>query len=218
MCKVKYGRSYQKYPIFACMELIYAIDIAGTFVFAVSGVLTASEKKFDLFGAAIIALVTAVGGGTIRDLLIGSQPVGWMRDLNYLAAIGLAIPASFFFKKYILRLRRTMFLFDTIGIGLFTILGLQKTLAVGLSPVVAVMMGTTSAVFGGVVRDILCNEVPLIFRKEIYATACMAGAVLYLILKYFGLEYHVNICLTVLFIIVIRILAVKKSWSLPTIN
>ena len=154
-------------------QLIYILDLTGTFVFAISGTLTAINKKFDIFGAAVIAFVTAVGGGTIRDLLIGSQPVGWMRDLNYLVVIAAAVPISLLFRHYILKLRRTMFLFDTIGIGLFTILGLQKTLSFGLAPVVALMMGIVSAVFGGVVRDILCNEVPLIFRKEIYA--CLEG-------------------------------------------
>jgi len=131
------------------MNLIYVLDLIGTFVFAISGTLAAVEKRFDLFGAAVLAFVTAVGGGTLRDLLIGNTPVGWMRDLNYLLCIGLAIPLSFFFHTYIQRLRKTMFLFDTIGIGLFTILGLKTTLGIGLSPVIAVMMGTVSAVFGG---------------------------------------------------------------------
>lgn len=199
-------------------QLIYSLDLIGTFVFAISGTLTAMNKKFDIFGAAVIAFVTAVGGGTIRDLLIGSQPVGWMLDLNYLIVIAAAVPTSFFFKMYIQKLRRTMFLFDTIGIGLFTILGLQKTLDFDLVPVVALMMGIVSAVFGGVVRDILCNEVPLIFRKEIYATACLAGGLLYLGLQYLGLAYHLSIWITVFFIIILRILAIKKHWSLPIPN
>ena len=162
---------------------IYAIDIAGTFVFAISGALAASEKRFDIFGAGILALVTAVGGGTLRDVLIGSTPVGWMQDLNYLIVIGAAVVISFFGKTYILKLRRTLFLFDTIGIALFTLLGLQKTLALGLSPVIAILMGVVSAVFGGVLRDVLSNVEPLIFRKEIYATACLAGGVLFVGLR-----------------------------------
>lgn len=197
------------------MDFIYAIDLTGTFVFAVSGMATASEKKFDVFGASIIALVTAVGGGTIRDVLIGSQPVGWMMNSHYLLVIGSAIVVSFFFLKKIMRLRRTLFLFDAIGIGLFTILGLTKTLSLGLSPAIAVIMGAVSASFGGVVRDILCNEVPIIFGEEIYATACLAGGVLFLLLNYLGLDYQVNMLLTILFIVVIRILAVKRKWALP---
>lgn len=199
-------------------DLIYMIDIAGTFVFAISGALAASEKRFDIFGAGILALVTAVGGGTLRDLLIGSTPVGWMKDLNYLLVIVLAVVVSYFFKSRILQLRRTMFLFDTIGIGLFTVLGLQKTLGLGLSPVIAVMMGAVSAVFGGVLRDVLSNEVPLIFRKEIYATACLAGGVVFLLLQWAWKAAGLNMLLTIVLIIVIRILAVRKHWSLPVIR
>lgn len=197
-------------------NFIYAIDLIGTFVFAISGVLTATKQKFDLFGAGVIAFVTAVGGGTLRDLLIGSTPVGWMLDLNYLLLIGIAVPTTYFFRKYIQKLRRTMFLFDAIGIGLFTILGLEKTLSLGISPVIAVIMGTVSACFGGVVRDVLCNIVPLIFRGTIYATACLTGAVLYLLLrKMVILEYEPSMVITIIFIIVVRILAVRRKWTLP---
>lgn len=197
------------------MNLIYAIDLMGTFVFAISGVLTATKQKFDIFGAAVIAFVTAVGGGTLRDILIGSQPVGWMLDTNYILLISMAVPASFFFRKYIQKLRRTMFLFDAIGIGLFTILGLEKTLNMGVSPVIAVIMGVVSAVFGGVVRDVLCNVVPLIFRGEIYATACLSGAIFYISLKSFAIDEHVSMVVTIVFIIVLRVLAVKRHWTLP---
>lgn len=200
------------------MTIIYILDLIGTFVFALSGMLAAANKQFDVFGASVIAFVTAVGGGTLRDVLIGAQPVGWMKDLNYLAVIGLAVPVSYFFRPFIARLRKTMFLFDTIGIGLFTILGLQKTLDFGLHPVVAIMMGTVSAVFGGVIRDLLSNQVPLIFRKEIYATACIMGGILYLILTSFQLDYNIKVIGTVVFIIVIRIFAVTKHWSLPLIR
>lgn len=195
--------------------MIYAIDIIGTLVFAISGVLTATKQKFDLFGAAVIAFVTAVGGGTLRDMLIGAQPVGWMQDSNYLIIIGIAVPLTFFFRRYIQKLRRTMFLFDAIGIGLFTILGLEKTLAIGLSPAVAVIMGTVSACFGGVVRDVLCNVQPLIFRGEIYATACLSGAILYLVLKQFQLPDKITISATILFITLLRIVAVRRQWALP---
>ena len=197
------------------MDIIYSLDLAGTFVFAISGTLTAANKKFDLFGALVIAFVTALGGGTIRDVLIGSQPVSWMLDLNYLAVIGAAVFVSLLFKQYIQKLRKTLFLFDAIGLGLFTILGLQKTLDLGISPVIALMMGTVSAVFGGVVRDILCGAVPLIFRKEIYATACIAGGTLFLILTNLKVNYDISVWSTVLLIIILRILAVKRHWSLP---
>ena len=200
------------------MNLIYTLDLLGTFVFAISGALTASDKKLDLFGASVIALVTAIGGGTTRDVLIGAQPVGWLTDTNYLLVVVLAIACSFLFKKYIMKLRRTMFLFDSIGLGIFTVLGLQKTLAFGLSPVVAVIMGAVSACFGGVVRDVLSNEVPLIFRKEIYATACLAGGALYLLLQFFLVPQDMVILVTVCFVIGLRLLAVRFHWYLPGIG
>lgn len=199
-------------------DLIYILDLAGTLVFAISGWLTASRKEMDPFGASVIAFITAVGGGTLRDLLIGSQPIGWMLDQNYLLMIALGILSGLLFKKVLQRLRRTMFLFDSIGIGLFTILGIEKTLSFGLTPVIAVMMGTVSAVFGGVVRDTLANEVPLIFRKEIYATACLTGGILFLLLGYFNVNEDLKIILTVCYIIALRIVSVKNSWSFRTLK
>jgi uncharacterized membrane protein YeiH len=199
------------------LNFIEILDLVGTFVFALSGTLAAANQRFDVFGAFIIAFVTAVGGGTLRDVLIGAHPVGWMQDLRYLYLIIAAVFVAYFFKRHILKLRKTLFLFDTIGIAIFTILGLEKTLAIGLSPEVAIMMGMVSAVFGGVMRDILCNLVPLIFQKEIYATACLIGAVLYLILCHY-LSQNLAITTTVLAIIIIRIAAVKNRWSLPVIR
>ncbi|MEM8894846.1 MAG: trimeric intracellular cation channel family protein [Bacteroidota bacterium] len=200
------------------MNLLYSLDLIGTFVFAISGALAAADKKFDLFGASVIGLVTALGGGTIRDILIGSEPVGWMNDLNYLTAVGLALIISFVFRKYVQTLRRTLFLFDSIGLGVFTVLGLQKTLNLGLSPLIAVLMGAVSAVFGGVVRDVLCNEVPLIFRREVYATACLAGGSIYLLMEALTVRRDVAIVITVVLIIALRLAAVKNKWYLPTIK
>ncbi|GJM36411.1 MAG: membrane protein [Saprospiraceae bacterium] len=200
------------------IPILYSLDLIGTLVFAISGTLTAMDKRFDIFGAFVIAFITAVGGGTIRDILIGSQPVGWMQDLNYLAAIVLGVLLAYFMQRLIQYLRRTFFLFDTIGIGIFTVLGLQKTLTFGISPEIAILMGTVSAVFGGVLRDNLSNEIPLIFRKEVYATACLAGGILYVLLMKIGIPEQINTVVTILFIISIRILAVRFHWSLPVIQ
>jgi uncharacterized membrane protein YeiH len=196
-------------------HFIYAVDIVGTLVFAISGVLTAVDKKFDFVGAIVIGTVTAIGGGTIRDLLIGSTPVGWLQDTNYLLTILTAILICYFFHNPVRKWRRGMFVFDTIGIGLFTILGVQKTLAIGLAPAIAITMGVVSAVFGGIIRDILTNREPLIFRKEIYATACLVGATIYVICL--DLIPNQNICMTlgVGSVIIIRALAVYFHWSLP---
>lgn len=197
------------------MELLYFIDLLGTLVFAISGVLAAVDKKFDLVGAFILGLVTAIGGGTLRDVLIGATPVGWMNDDNYLWIVLISIPICYFFKKSLLQFRKGLFLFDTIGIGLFTILGITKTLAVGLSPHIALLMGIVSAVFGGVIRDVLSNEVPLIFRKEIYASACLIGGLVYLFTRSITDADHYLIALPIFSVILIRILAVKRNWAVP---
>lgn len=196
------------------MDWIYCLDIIGTLVFAISGVLTALENKFDLVGAAIIGMVTAVGGGTLRDVLIGQTPVGWMYDLNYVFVVLVALLLSYLFKEQILKWRKGMFLFDTIGIGLFTILGLQKTLEVGLSPLIAILMGVVSAVFGGVIRDVLTNVVPLIFRNEIYASACVAGGIVFLVLEHLSTVGTLNTVVSMLVVFCIRYFAVKYKWSL----
>ncbi|WP_235298513.1 trimeric intracellular cation channel family protein [Portibacter marinus] len=196
------------------MSIIYAIDLIGTLVFAISGVLTGISKRFDIFGASVLGFVTSVGGGTLRDMLTGSLPVSWIQDINYVLIIFLAVPLVYFFRKTILKLRKTMFLFDSIGIGLFTVLGVQKCLDLGLSPVICVLMGAISAVFGGVLRDTLSNEVPLIFRKEIYATACLLGGMVYLFMSSLSIPLYIAQAGSVLIIIVIRVLAVKNHWSL----
>ncbi len=194
--------------------MITFIDYAGTMVFAISGIFAGVERKFDLFGVIILGFVTAVGGGTLRDILIGSTPVAWMENEVYTFIILSAIPIAYFGKNILQKAKKGIFLFDTIGIGLFTILGVQKTLAFGLSPIIAVMMGVVSAVFGGVIRDVLSNKEPLIFSKEIYASACFAGAILFLISDYF-FSQNIAMALSILSVIFVRILAIKKNWSLP---
>ncbi len=197
------------------MNLLYIIDLLGTLVFAISGVLAAVEHKFDIVGAFILGLVTAIGGGTLRDLLIGATPVGWMTDLNYLICIVCSIALCFFMKGFLKKMRKGLFLFDTIGIGIFTILGIQKTLSFGLNPIIAILMGIVSAVFGGVIRDVLSNEIPLIFRKEIYASVCLLGGVFYWLLTYLGCNYELSIVLPILLVVVIRVAAVKNDWQIP---
>ena len=196
------------------MDWIYILDILGTLVFAISGILTAIDSDFDVVGASIIGMVTAVGGGTLRDMLIGQTPVGWMTDLNYLWTIIIALILSYLFKKRILKLRKSMFIFDTIGIGLFTILGLQKTLGVGLEPPIAILMGIVSAVFGGIIRDVLTNKVPLIFRKEIYASACFVGGLVFLGLEQFSNTLTLNMVVSIFTVLIIRYLSVRNNWSL----
>ena len=200
------------------MELIYTLDILGTFAFAISGALVASDKNFDLFGVLIIAFVTAVGGGMLRDVLINAHPINWIGDLNYVWTILAAVITTILFKSKILPLSKTLFLFDTIGLGVFTLLCLQKGLAYNLHPIIALIMGMISAVFGGVLRDILTNKVPLIFEKEIYASACLVGGVLYLSLDYFEVNQNVSFVFAASIIFSIRLVAVKFHLQLPKIK
>ena len=196
-------------------NLISFIDISGTFVFAVSGIIAAVEKKFDFFGVIILAFVTSIGGGTVRDLMIGSTPVGWMKSDIHILTILAAVPICYFLNSHLQRVRRTFFLFDTVGIGLFTILGLEKCLLIGLHPIVAVMMGIVSAVFGGVIRDVLLNEVPIVFRKEVYAFACLAGALVFIGLNYISDFRSVNMIISISTVIAIRLLSIRYKWSIP---
>ena len=198
--------------------MFYLLDIIGTMAFAMSGALTAMNKKLDPFGVFIIAFVTAVGGGTLRDIMIGWTPVGWMRDLNYVYFIITGFFLAVIFRKKLDRLRKSLFLFDTIGLGVFTLIGLEKGIVIGLHPVICVALGTMTACFGGVIRDILCNDIPVIFRKEIYATICIIGGIVFFILRECQLEQDLLYLITSSVIIVIRLLAVKFKWYLPAVE
>ncbi|GGK70336.1 trimeric intracellular cation channel family protein [Rufibacter glacialis] len=194
-----------------------AIDVVGTFVFAISGTLTAADKKLDPFGASVIAFATALGGGTVRDLLLNLRPI-WVQDERYLIAVFVAVVVAVVFRRQIGRLRRTMFLFDTVGIAIFTVLGMEKALRLGVPPLIALVMGVVSAVFGGVVRDILCNEIPLIFRREVYATACLAGGAAYLVMGLSPVGLGLRVWVAIGIIILIRVLAVKYRWAFPNLR
>lgn len=196
------------------MNWINFIDIFGTGVFAISGVLTAMQKKFDLVGTLVIGFVTAVGGGTLRDLLIGRTPVGWLNEPNYLIVILLGYLLAYLFQKWILKLKKSMFLFDTIGIGLFTILGIQISLQQGIRIEASLLMGVISACFGGVIRDVLANEIPLIFRREIYASACFLGGLVYLLMTKLSQFDNLNIIISICTVSLIRYFAIRYKWSL----
>jgi uncharacterized membrane protein YeiH len=201
------------------MQLPYYIDLLGTLVFAISGALAASDKNVyrDIFGVTFTGFVTAVGGGTLRDMILGTRPA-WVSDGNYLIAITIGVLVAIFFKYYILKYRKTFFLFDTLGIALYTVVGVQKSLEFGVSPLAAIIMGMFSAVMGGVIRDTLINEIPLIFRKEIYATACLSGAAVFVVLKLFGIDDNMKSFISVFIIILVRTIAVKYRLTLPKIG
>jgi uncharacterized membrane protein YeiH len=197
------------------VDFQYALEMLGTFFFAVSGALAVQDQHDDLFGAVFTGFVTAIGGGTLRDIMLGSYPLVWIGDIGYLYAILTGVIVAFIFVKSLERLKRTFLVFDALGISFFTILGVEKALALGVRPEIAAIMGMFTAIMGGVLRDVLTNETPVLFRKEIYATACLAGAILYLILFHVGVERDINMGASIILIFTIRVLAVKYKLALP---
>src|SRR5688572_7612478 len=163
-----------------------------------------------------MGFVTAIGGGTLRDIMLGSYPLVWIGDINFFYSIIAGVVVAYFLFPYLLRLPRTFLFFDTLGISFFTILGVEKALNLGVRPEIAAIMGMFTAIMGGVIRDVLTNETPVLFRKEVYATACLAGAILYLLLHYFTVDRNINLIISICLIFVIRILAVKFKLALPS--
>lgn len=200
------------------MSWIYFLDLFGTAVFAISGVSIAIKKKFDLIGALVIGFVTAIGGGTIRDVMIGRFPVGWLNDRNYILSILIGCFIALILYKTVKKLRKVMLFFDTIGIGLFTILGIQVSMQSNLRLEICLIMGVISACFGGVIRDVLVNEIPLIFQREIYASACLAGGLVYLLLRTFSGYEEVNMFISMVIVMMIRYLSITFNWSLNIIR
>ncbi len=163
----------------------------------------------------IITFVTAIGGGTVRDMLIGKTPVTWLQDDSTALEILATAIAALLFGKYLKQLSKTMFFFDSLGLGLFTVVGIEKGQEAGLSPLICIALGTTTGCFGGVLRDVLLNNIPLIFRKEIYASACIAGGILYFSLVQTGILLEYITTITIVFIVLIRVIAVRYKISLP---
>ncbi len=198
------------------MSLFNILDILGTIAFAISGALAAMNRKMDLLGIFIIAFVTAIGGGTLRDVLIGQTPVTWMENLVYIYVIAISAILAIIFRNKLDYLKKSLFLFDTIGLGIFTITGVETGIENDLAPIISIALGGMTGAFGGVIRDILCNEIPVIFRKaEIYATACFIGGLFFVIMYRYNLDMDLIYIVTSLTVISIRLLAVKYHITLP---
>lgn len=200
------------------MEILKLIDIAGIVAFSIAGAVAAMEKRLDIFGIFIIAFITALGGGTLRDVLTGTVPVNWMFDLRAGLIVMCSTVGAILFRNVIENLHRILLFFDSIGLGFFTILGIQKGIALELHPVICITLGTITACFGGVIRDISLNNIPLIFEKEIYATACLLGGISYFLLGKAGLHGMALDMTCITIIVVTRLLAVKYNWRLPGIG
>ncbi len=199
------------------MDFLTIIDYIGTFAFAISGIRLASAKRFDWFGAYVVGFVTAVGGGTIRDVLLDVTPF-WMLQSSYLIVTALALGFVIMFGKYVIRLNNTFFIFDAIGLGLFAVVGIEKSITHGYPMWVGIIMGTLTGAAGGVLRDTLINEVPLIFRKEIYALACVFGGLVYYLCFALGLPPTLTQIFAAGSVILTRVLAVQYHISLPNLK
>ncbi len=193
---------------------LFVTEMVGTVACAISGIRLAATKNFDWFGAYIVGLVTAIGGGTLRDVLL-DIPVFWMQTWWYLAVTALSLATVIVFRNMLVSRDKVLFIFDSIGLAMFCVIGIQKTLAVGYPMWVATVMGIITGAFGGVIRDILINEEPLVFRKDIYATACLAGALVYWVIMLMGGSPFAQQISCAATVILLRILALRYSLSLP---
>ena len=193
------------------------IEFIGTFAFALSGVRLASAKQFDIFGAWIVGMATAIGGGTLRDFMLGVNPF-WMTNGSYFICCALAVLGVMFFGKYLVRQNNTWFIFDTIGLALFNVIGIEKALNMGFPYWVAITMGSITGAAGGVIRDVFINEVPLIFRKEIYALACVIGGLFYFVCYKMGMDNIQAGVICGATVMLTRFLAVKYKLHLPILK
>lgn len=196
---------------------IYIIEVLGTLAFGISGIRLAATKHFDWFGAYTVGLVTAIGGGTLRDVLL-DIPVFWMQNWLYLAVTGLAFLIVVLFRQVLTSGSKSLFIFDSIGLALFVVIGIQKTIFAGYPMWVAIVMGIITGSFGGVVRDILINVEPLFFRKDIYATACMAGGIIYWAIMLLGGNPILQQSACAVAIIALRVGAIRYGWHLPQLK
>lgn len=193
-------------------------DYLGTLAFAISGIRLAAAKGFDWFGAYVVGFVTAVGGGTIRDILLDIKPF-WLVQPSYLVITGLALLFTIAFRRHVVRLNHSLFFFDAVGLGLFVVVGVAKSYAAAFPWWVAIVMGTVTGSFGGLIRDILISETPLIFRTDFYASACLLGAVIYVLLAHYtGMSIEWVQFLSACSVLLFRVLAVALHIKVPTFD
>lgn len=202
---------------FEHVQITLFLEALGTIAFAISGIRLASAKRFDWFGAVVVGFVTAVGGGTIRDLLIGQTPF-WMLSSAYIWCTLLAFFIVAFFRKFLVHLNNTIFWFDAVGLGLFTVVGYAKTMGMGYPIWVCIFMGTITGAAGGIIRDILINEIPIIFKQELYAMACIIGGLIFALCIWLGLGLIPTEVIVVIVVIAVRAIATRLHLKLPTLK
>ncbi len=196
--------------------LIYSLDLFGVAVFAITGALVARDKKLDIFGGIVLAFVTAVGGGTFRDLVLGMPRVFWVDDPNYLIVAVIAALATFAATRVEITFpKRTLSVADAFGLALFSVIGAQKALSQDVPAIIAAVLGMLTGVGGGLIRDVLAGQIPLILRREIYATAAFCGATLFVLLQYLQFSANPAIVVSILAALILRLAAIRWNWSLP---
>lgn len=198
--------------------LLYLLDMVGIIACAIAGTLLAQHKGFDIAGCILVSMVNAIGGGTLRDMALDRHPLFWMTDLNYVIVITVtSLILQIFFHLYH-KIDNALKLFDAIGLAAFSVIGFKVALTQGMSPLIAIMMGVWTAIIGGMLRDIICNEIPLVLQREIYITASIAGSVTYLCLQYIGVSAGINEFIMLFVIFAVRMLALRFDWHLPSIR
>ena len=198
--------------------LLYLLDMVGVIACAIAGTLLAQHKGFDIAGCILVSMVNAIGGGTLRDMALDRHPLFWMTDLNYVIVITATSLILQIFSHLYHKIDKALKFFDAIGLAAFSVIGFKVALAQDVSPVIAVMMGVWTAIIGGLLRDIICNEIPLLLQREIYITASIAGSLTYLALDYWGVDAVTNEFMMLFIIFAVRMLALKFDWHLPSIR
>lgn len=199
-------------------ELLFYLDIFGTVSFAVAASLMGYKKNLDPFGILVISVITAVGGGTLRDILLRNYPIFWIDNIVYLIVIIISSLLTQIFIKHISRISNILLIFDAIGIGVFTVIGIKIANNFSIHPLISITMGTITAVFGGLIRDVLYNEIPVILHKELYATLCITGGLMFFFLKYLSVPLEINYSISMLFIIITRVISIKNNLSLKSLT
>ncbi|MCW3465493.1 trimeric intracellular cation channel family protein [Chitinophaga nivalis] len=200
------------------LTFIQVLELLGIFAFAISGATAAINKSYDVIGLLALAFITSVGGGTIRDLLTGATPVAWITDERSNIAIIIAAIITALFFSYVKKLNRWLNTFDAIGLGLFTITGINKGVAGGFPMPVCLLLGVITGTFGGLLRDVITGEHPILFTREIYAVASIAGGVLYLIGIHTNIPRDIILSVTVAVIVTIRLLSLRYNWQFPRLK
>ena len=194
------------------------IALTGTFVFAVSGTLAGAKRNLDLIGVCFIAFISALGGSTIRDMLIGNYPLSWVANSNYIVLVIAGVMCALLFKRRLIKIPKMIFIIDSIGIGIFTIYGVEHCLALHLSTLISVLFGVISVTAGSVIRDVLCNEIPVILQKDLNASAAIIGSSVYVLFLKTGCNGLFFLIIPIALIAILRLLFYKFKWSLPLIS